>query len=178
MGVRGRVLVVFVVLYHSKAEDGTSRRRRLSSYATSSSHLSPVLSSWCMSLRRRVLFLFALRCSVGVCNDYTFYSARSAQVLTTRPPNLSLSSCSSAMAPKRIQREDRRAERDEEARRVRARLQTHDGQIEGLGITALQHDLRLQYLESPLKWVTRGFTCTQSFLLPRMRTSELPRPPF
>ena len=58
---------------------------------------------------------------------------------------------SSAMAPKRIQREDRRAERDEEARRVRARLETHDDQIEGLGITARQHDLRLQYLESPFK---------------------------
>ena len=49
-------------------------------------------------------------------------------------------------------------------RRVRARLETHDDQIEGLGITARQHDLRLQYLESPFKWVTRGFTCTQSFL--------------
>ena len=51
-----------------------------------------------------------------------------------------------------------------EARRVRARLETHDDQIEGLGITARQHDLRLQYLESPFRWVTRGFTYTQTFL--------------
>ena len=68
------------------------------------------------------------------------------------------------MAPKRVLRDDRRAERDEETRRVRARLETHEEQIEGLGVTTRQHDLRLQYLESPYKWVTRGFTSTQAFL--------------
>ena len=64
------------------------------------------------------------------------------------------------MAPKAV----RRAEREDEARRVRARLNEHEGQIDDLQGTARHHDLRIQYLEAPYKWVTRGFTSTHAFL--------------
>ena len=73
------------------------------------------------------------------------------------------------MAPKAV----RRAEREDEARRVRARLNEHEGQIDDLQGVARHHDLRLQYLEAPYKWVTRGFTSTQAFFAEEGR--ELPR---
>ena len=65
------------------------------------------------------------------------------------------------MAPKAA---TRRAEREDETRRVRARLNEHEGQIDDLQGTARHHDLRLQYLEAPYKWVARGFNSTNSFL--------------
>ena len=49
------------------------------------------------------------------------------------------------MAPKHVQhREDRRVQRDEEARRVRTRLDGHGEHFEGLDVTARQHNLRLR----------------------------------
>ena len=68
---------------------------------------------------------------------------------------------SDRMAPKAA---IRRAEREDETRRVRARLNEHEGQIDDLQGTARHHDLRLQYLEAPYKWVARGFNSTNTFL--------------
>ena len=48
------------------------------------------------------------------------------------------------MVPKRIQqREEHRAERDDESRCVRARLDGHDEHLEGFSVTTKQHDLPL-----------------------------------
>ena len=61
---------------------------------------------------------------------------------------------------------------EDEARRVRAHLNEHEGQIEDVQGTTRHHDLRLQYLEAPYKWVTRGLTSTHSFL---QKKDESPR---
>ena len=73
-----------------------------------------------------------------------------------------------AQAKTHNRRGERHEERDEQIRRVRARLEEHDHQLETLGTLSLQHDLRLQYLESSYKIILRGpflvfFPC-QAFL--------------
>ena len=167
MGVRGRgvrvLLFLSLLLKRMKLAGGCAEHA-----TSSSSPLGPALYS---------VLCLALSCPFVLC--FLFFVWCMMACGAHDPPMTSIfgSSCpdpsfivhsvllvSRALAPKCIQREDRRAERDEESRCVRARFDSHDEHLEGLDVTTRQHDLQLQYLESPYKWVMGGFTCTHTFL--------------
>ena len=103
--------------------------------------------------------LLCVLCVMALATLLYATNSPSAQ-LTDCPAQLSPPSSLFQMAPKAVCR----AEREDEARRLRACLNEHEGQIEDLQGTARHHDLRLQYLEAPYKWVTRGLTSKHSFL--------------
>ena len=79
------------------------------------------------------------------------------------------------MAPKAV----RRAEREDEARRVRARLNEHEGQIEDLQGTTRHHDLRSSISRGALQMGDPAGSHPHSlFCRRRTRISALPRPHF
>ena len=56
-----------------------------------------------------------------------------------------------------------RQERDEEVRAVRQRLDTGEERVDDLEFRYRQHEVRIQYIEAPLRWVLRNFRCVKLF---------------
>ena len=56
-----------------------------------------------------------------------------------------------------------RQERDEEMRAVRQRLDTGEERVDDLEFRCRQHEVRIQYIEAPLRWVLRNFRCVKLF---------------
>ena len=60
-------------------------------------------------------------------------------------------------APRHQRRKEARAQADEDVRRVRQRMDDADVRLDTLEGRLRGHDLRLQYLEAPLKLVLKKF---------------------
>ena len=76
--------------------------------------------------------------------------------------------------PRQQRRKEARAQADEDVRRVRQRMDDADVRLDTLEGRLRGHDLRLQYLEAPLKLVSKLLSNSG---LPRILGSR-PNPPF
>ena len=80
--------------------------------------------------------------------------------------------------PRQQRRKEARAQVDEDVRRVRQRMDDTDVRLDTLEGRLRGHDLRLQYLEAPLKLVLKKFKAPSNSGLPRTMGSRRPNPPF
>ena len=79
------------------------------------------------------------------------------------PPFFVLMADAAQAAPRHQRRKEARAQTDEDVRRVRQRMDDADVRLDTLEGRLRGHDLRLQYLEAPLKLVLKKFKAPVEF---------------
>ena len=127
-------------------------------------HICCCRACFCVDARAR-----AATANLGLLSSYdaalVTQALQPAYCLPSVPPPLFLVLMADAAqaAPRHQRRKEARAQTDEDVRRVRQRMDEADGRLDTLEGRLRGHDLRLQYLEAPLKLVLKKFKAPVEF---------------